>query len=182
MKKVEAARVASPYGHGIDRVMRSVDTLAVMTRRGQLSEAQYHAGQRYRQCYETIYGQMGGAGDFERARGHGLPGSPPPLAYMEASEIVSQVKRILYPRDYAVVHRVCVDGLSLGECAEQLYGSDERKLRDESGDRLREGLRELAERWFGAPKRSRIRSFVKERATVMDTEVVEPAKVHHAGT
>jgi hypothetical protein len=182
MKKLEAARVASPYGHGIDRVLRSIDTLAVMMRRGQLREAQYHAGQRYRHCYEVIYGQMGGASDFERTRGKGLPGSPPPQSYLEASEIVSQVKRILYPRDYAVVHRVCVDGLSLGECAEQLYGGDDRSNREQAGDRLREGLRELAERWFGAERKPRIRAFVGERATVTDSETVEPGKVHHAGT
>jgi hypothetical protein len=180
MKKVEAAKVASPYGHGIDRVLRAVDTLAVMTRRGQLTDAQYHAGQRYRHCYDVIYGQMGGASDFERTRGKGLPGSPPSFSYLQASEIVSQVKRILYPRDYAVVHRVCVEGLSLGECAEKLYGADERSQREEAGRRLKEGLRELAEKWFPDRKR-RIRAFVGERAAVTDAESVEPAKVHHAG-
>lgn len=131
MKKVEAAKVASPYGHGIDRVLRAVDTLAVMTRRGQLTDAQYHAGQRYRHCYDVIYGQMGGASDFERTRGKGLPGSPPSFSYLQASEIVSQVKRILYPRDYAVVHRVCVEGYRLGNAPRnsmgRMSGRNERK-------------------------------------------------------
>src|ERR1041385_330460 len=107
--RTETTRVANPYGHGVDIVQRMVDTLNVMNRRRQLNERQYHAGIKYRSCYEVIYGQLGGSMDFERARGGGAPGKPPPIAYMEASETIALVKQVLYPKDYAVVHRVCVE-------------------------------------------------------------------------
>lgn len=181
-QRTERVRVASPYGHGIDRVDRVVDTLAVMTKRRQLTEPQYHAGLRYRSCYEIIYGQLGGASDFDRARGRGLPGSPPPLTYMQASETVSLVKQVLYPRDYAVVHRVCVEGLTIEECAERLFGSTDRAAREEAGRHLREGLRELAERWYPEKHNAKIRAFRTDKPSAGDAQSVEPGKVHHAGT
>ena len=181
-KRTHTTRVASPYGHGVDVVQRVTDPLDVMTKRRQLTQRQYHAGIRYRHCYDVIYGQLGGSMDFDRPRGGGGQGTPPPVAYMEASETISLVKRVLYPKDYAIVHRVCAEGLSIQECARTLYGGSGRAETEQAGRRLQEGLRELADRWYPEERVVRVKSFRTEKPTATNATTVERGRVHVADT
>lgn len=174
--KMEDVTVASPTVPGaVERVQKIMDPLSTMFKRKQISERAYLAGDHYRLSYERLHGASGGAMDFERARGGGLPGSPPAPAYLIASEVVSQVRRCLYPQDFAIVYRICVLGMTLREAGENLLRtSPSRQQEEDCGRRLREGLGQMADWWF--PERhgtgSRMRSHVEERATSTDASLV----------
>lgn len=179
--KTETAKVAHPRLAGyVEIVQRVVDTLDVMRKRRHLSEREFQAADHYRTCWDTVHGSVGGVMDYERARGGSLPGQPPAPRYLLASEVCSEVRRYLYPQDYAVVHRVCALGLSIEEAAMQLYQiSPTRPQKEDCGRRLREGLAQMADRWF--PERrgagNRMRAHVEERATVTDIDTVSSSSI-----
>lgn len=167
----------------VETVRRVVDTLDAMRKRKQLTEREFQAAEHYRTCFAMIHGSVGGSLDFDRARGGSNPGSPPAPHYMLASEVVSAAKRHLYPKDYAVVHRVCALGMTIEQATEQLYAPVTRAAREDCGRRLREGLSQMADRWFpeNRGEGSRMRSHVSERATVTDVESVpQSSSVAHA--
>ena len=176
-RRIDPVTVHSPYGHGIDRVSKVFDQLALMFKRKQLSARQFQAGERLQIAADTVYGQAGGAMDFERGRGGTVPGQPPALPYLVASETLSQAKLKLYPRDYATVYRVCVEGAKVDACAE-LFGHDNR----EAGRALRRGLDELASLWWPMNTSKPVpRFFRTEDSSVGDGAPVEPGRVYHAG-
>ena len=91
--------------------------------------------------------------DFDRARGgKGTAPVSPALTFLLAAESVSEARKKLYPKDFAIVHRVCVLGLSIEGAAKQLY--DERfdgawdPYVKEAGRKFRVGLENLAEMWW----------------------------------
>jgi len=174
--RTEAVNVASPTVSGAtDHVQRVIDPLMAMFKRRQIGERDYMAGDRYRLAYETLYGATGGVGDYERSRGGSLPGQPPAPSYLVAADLVSEVRHFLYPKDYAVVYRICVLGLTIKEASEQLYQDRPTRAQEEDcGRRLREGLSQLADRWFPARAGagSKIRAHVEERAMAGDTDAV----------
>jgi hypothetical protein len=182
--KMETAKVAHPRLEGhVEIVQRVVDTIEVMRKRKQLGEREYQAADHYRTCWAAIHGAMGGSMDFDRPRGGSLPGQPPAPHYMLASEAVSSVKKYLYPKDYAVVHRVCALGMTIEQATDQLYSPANRSAREDCGRRLREGLSQMADRWFpeNRGEGNRMRSHVSERATVTDVESVpQSSSVAHA--
>lgn len=172
-------------GH-VESVQRVVDTLSGMLKRKQLGKREYQAADHYRTAFATLGGAMGGAMDFDRARGGSTPGSPPGPHMLIASDTVDQVKAMLYPKDYAVVYRVCALGMSIEETTEQLYGKPStRSQRDDCSGRLRASLEAMADRWFpirgGAGEGgSKIRSHVTERPMATDVETVPMGKAVHA--
>lgn len=195
--RTETAEVSAPMTAGkIDRVERVVDTLTSMFNRRQISQLQYSAGDRYRMAFERLSGSAGGALDFDRARGSvGTPSQGPALQYSIASDICNDAKLKLYPIDFAVVHRVCVLGLSLEQAAKQLYEGRAdvpwpAYLR-RAGMRFREGLDQLGDMWW-PDARSKIekktgddvramRRTMNERAEVTDAVSVAPSStVAHA--
>jgi hypothetical protein len=185
----ETARVSHPrlegdYTPHIETVRRVVDTLAVMLRRKHLREREYLAGDHYRTCFETLYGATGGALDFDRPRGGSTPGQPPAPHYMLASEVVRNVTKFLYPKDFAVVHRVCALGMSIEQAAGQLYDPVTRATKEDCGRRLREGLSQMADWWYpeNRGRGGNMRSFSTERAMPTEAETVEAGKVHLGGT
>lgn len=182
--KTQSDKVAHPRLAGyVETVRRVVDTLDAMRKRKHISEREYQAADHYRTCFATLYGSMGGALDFDRARGGSTPGSPPAPHYMLASEVVSSVRSFLYPKDYAVVHRVTALGMSIEEAAAQLYAPVTRAAKEDCGRRLREGLAQMADKWFpeNRGQASRMRSHVSERAGVTDVEAVpRSSSVAHA--
>lgn len=182
--KLFTDRVSHPRLEGhIEIVSRVVDTLEAMRRRKQLSEREYQAADHYRTCFDIIHGSVGGSLDFDRARGGSNPGSPPAPHYMLASEVVSEVKRHLYPKDYAVLHRVCALGMTIEQATAQLYSPVGRAQKEDCGRRLREGLSQMADRWFpeNRGEGNRMRSHISERATVTDVESVpHSSSVAHA--
>jgi hypothetical protein len=181
VSQTEIAQVAHPRLAGLtETVRRVVDTIDAMRKRKHINERQYQTAERYRTCFATLYGVMGGVGDFERSRGGGSPGSPPAPHYMLASETVSEVRKYLYPKDYAVVHRVCCLGMTIQEAAEQLYDPVTRPALEDCGRRLREGLDQMADRWFPMGKSQGIRSVVMEKAGVSEAQHVPQGKAVHA--
>lgn len=179
--KIETAKVVHPRLAGcIEIVQRVVDTIEVMRKRRHISDREFMAADHYRTCWDTVHGSVGGVMDFDRPRGGSLPGQPPAPRYLLASEVCSEVRRYLYPQDYAVVHRVCALGLSIEEAAMQLYQiHPTRPQKEDCGRRLREGLAQMADRWF--PERrghgNRMRSHVDERATVTDVDTVSSSSI-----
>lgn len=163
--------VSSPTVPGAqESVLRTVNTIEHMRQRKQITAHSYHAAERMWQAYETIYGQTGGVMDMDRSRGGGSPGSPPLPPYLEAAETLSFAKRILYPMDYRIVTLVACMGKTIDEAAVMVWHrTPQRADKEEVGRRLRTGLRELADRWFGSDGKDDRREIVGERADVAYT-------------
>lgn len=174
-------RVHNPYGHGIDHVEKIIDTISAMFKRRQLSELQFQAGQRLQIAYEVVYGQAGGSMDFGRTRGGSTPGQMPAEPYMLASELLRKAKQKLYPRDYAVTYRVCVQGLKIEDCGE-IFGRG-REGRLEAGRALRRALDELAHLWWPVKDRvPRPSVYRSEKSKAGAEGIIEvPNGVYHTG-
>lgn len=182
--QTERSYVSHPTlpGH-VEMVSRVVDTLSAMLKRRQLGKREYQAADHYRTAFATLGGAMGGSMDFDRARGGSTPGSPPGPHMLIASDTVDQVKAMLYPRDYAVVYRVCALGMSIEETTEQLYGNPStRSQRDDCSGRLRASLEAMADRWFpeNRGRGGNMRSHVTERPSATDVAAVPQGQAVHA--
>jgi hypothetical protein len=103
-----------------ERVERVVDTLDSMLR----------AGPRHlvRSAYEVLDGAVGNVMDFDRIRGAGLPGSPPPPRQLFAAERINQARGMLYAGDFMIVTMIAGEGLSLERTAANLLGYHPSKL------------------------------------------------------
>jgi hypothetical protein len=103
---------------------RVVDLLTQMYNRKDISQVQFAAGDRYRTSFEMLSASSGGAGDFDRVRAGGSGGGMA-ISMVAAAEDVRETKlKILYIRDYAVMHRVCVQGKTFDKVAQELSGGD----------------------------------------------------------
>jgi hypothetical protein len=132
--------------------------------------------------------------DFERARGSSGLSPTPALTFLMAAEDVSEARKRLYPKDFAIVHRVCVVGLTIEQAARQLY--DEQwdgkwpAYHTEAGRKFRNGLDALADMWWPDTKVvvdrkgneiRPIRGVMSDRATASEvTAVVQSPSVAHA--
>lgn len=176
-RRTEHVRVHGAYS-GIDRVDRVVDTMRAMLRRRQISPREYQAGERIQQASETIVAPTGNVMDFDRACGGSVPGQPPAMACLVAADVLDQAYKHLYPRDYAVVWRVCVQGLRIDQCG-HLFAHG-RSGREEAGRALRRALGELADLWW--PKGpNRTRTYRPEKPKAGHAEMTEAARVYFAG-
>lgn len=182
--KTETAEVSHPRIEGkTEFVNRVMDTLTSMFNRRQISQLQYGAGDRYRMAHEMTSASSGGSMDFERARGSSGMSPTPALTFLLAAELVSEAKRKLYPVDFAMVHRVCVIGLSIEQAAKQLY--DERFDGEwtpyvrRAGTRFREGLDILADMWW-PDARTMVDKKTGQEIRPMRATVVERAEVTDA--
>lgn len=154
--RTEAVEVVVPTLEGkaaastTQTVERVIDLLTQMYNRKDISQVQFAAGDRYRTAFEMTSGSAGGAGDFNRVRGNGGPGSITEV-YVEAARFVSDAKwKILYPRDYAVLHRVCVEGKTLDRAAQELSAGDSGLKLDRQlvGYMFKSALSQLAAAWW----------------------------------
>lgn len=182
--RTETARVASPYGHGIDTVQRVIDMIDAMHKRRQLDDQEYQAAITYRTAYEIVIGQAGGAMDFSRVRGGSLPGSPPLPARLSAADILLQVEK-LGLIDRLVVEFACGEGRTLAEIGAHLGVRN-------PGHRLRESLTILGRIWHpeakGSPGKIRVyspdgpidRNAKREAIRAAQEGVVAPARAVHA--
>jgi hypothetical protein len=152
--RTEKDEVSHPRVEGktefVDRVS---DTLTSMFNRKQISQLQFGAGDRYRLAYEMQFASAGGSMDFERARGStGTAPVSPALTFLLAAECTREAKTKLYPKDFAIVHRVCVIGLTIEAAARQLYhpeyDGDWPPYVRNAGMRFRAGLDALADMWW----------------------------------
>lgn len=194
--RTEKAEVSAPYTAGkIDIVERVSDTLTSMYNRRQITQLQYGAGDRYRVAHEMTSASSGGSMDFDRARGSSGLSPTPALTFLMAAETVSEARKRLYPKDYAIIHRVAVLGLTIEQAARQLYDDqwdgNWRSYLEDAGRKFRNGLDALADMWWpdarvrkdrrtGAEIRP-LRSEITERPVVTDTETIAPtSSVAHA--
>lgn len=172
--KLVDAVVDSPTVPGaVERLKRVVDTIETMHKRRQLgcskdeilraveNERGYRAAIRLRSAHAILYGSIGGAMDFDRVRGGGTTGAPPPMPYMEAAEVMRVSKQKLRALDYRVLQVVVCDGHTIEEASEKIRGNAERANREDIGAALRRGLFDLAEMWFEplTIKRRRVRPY-----------------------
>ena len=134
--------------------------------------------------------------DFDRARGSSGLSPTPALTFLLAAETVSEARKKLYPKDFAIVHRVCVLGLTIEKAAQELYDQrfdgSWRVYLEEAGRKFRAGLDALADMWWPDSKVKTdkrtgheirpIRSVMTERPLSTDsTAVLEPTtSVAHA--
>jgi hypothetical protein len=81
-----------------------VDTLDSMLRAGPRHlERQWQAAQIFRSAYEVLKGAVGNVMDFDRIRGAGLPGSPPPPRQLFAADRINEARGMLYAGDYMII-------------------------------------------------------------------------------
>lgn len=173
LPRLHTATVSSPnVPLAVERVPRVLDTIEQMYKRKQLADAKnqderimhneraYRVALKLRHAHDIVYGSVGGSMDFDRVRGAGSPGAPPPLHYREAADVLIAMKKLLYALDHRVLTLVVCEGQSIEYAAKAIYARDtSRAEREEIGRVLRQGLRELAEQWFEAasdPKRNTI--------------------------
>lgn len=102
-------------------------------------------------AHEMTYASSGGSMDFD-PRGSSGVSPTPALTFLIAADLVRDARLKLYPVDFAVVHRVCVLGLTIEQAASQLYQGRAdipwpAYLR-RAGMRFREGLDQLADMWW----------------------------------
>lgn len=149
--RTEKTDVASPTVPGkTDYVDRVVDLLLQIYNRHGISQIQFAAGERYRNSFEMLSASAGGAGDFDRVRGVGSSDGMG-ICYLQAAESVRDAKlKILYPRDYAVLHRVCVQGKTFDRVAKELSASDMGVQFDEKevSFMFKAALSQLAAAWW----------------------------------
>lgn len=195
--RTETAEVASPYTLGkTDRVERISDTLTSMFNRKQLTQLQFSAGDRYRMSWEMTSASSGGSMDFDRVRGSSGPSTGFADMFIAAANDVHQVKlKLINPQTYAMVHRVCVVGLTIEQAARQLHDPKWHKrwktYLKEATFRFHTGLDDMAENWWPDSRTRRdpktgeeirpMRRTMTERAEVTDVVTVAPSSsVAHA--
>lgn len=186
-RPMDTAVVDHPRLAGYTETVRRVtDTLSAMFKRKQLTKTEYQAGVRIQEAFDTLTAGPGGAMDFDRVRGGSAPGSPPSPPQIDASQLLDRVRSTLYAQDWAVVLRICGQGMSIEETTENLYGKPTtRAQRDDCGRRLKEGLRQMADRWFPRERSEQgggMRFSRSERPTVTDAPTAAPGGVAHATT
>jgi len=153
-----------------------------------LDTRQWQAAQIFRSAYECLDGAVGNVMDFDRIRGAGLPGSPPPPRQLYAAERINEARGMLYAGDYMIITMIAGEGLSLERTAANLLGYHPSKLdRTRIGDRLRNGLDELAKAWVPEGKKQTLRVWRDREAIPREsveaargTTLVTPSPVAHA--
>lgn len=149
--RTEKTDVASPTVPGkTDYVDRVVDLLSQIYNRHGISQIQFAAGERYRNAFEMLSASAGGAGDFDRVRGAGTSDGLG-VSYVQAAQFVSDARmKILYSRDHAVLHRVCVEGKTFDRVAKELSASDLGIQFDEKevSFMFKSALSQLAAAWW----------------------------------
>jgi hypothetical protein len=190
-RKVEARQrtrtdyVASPDNRGTRKsVQRVVDTLDFLWTRKKINDHEHNAAQRYRSAWDKIQSTVGGAMDFERARGGGMPGGLIAQPYLAAADEIRQVRVTLGGEDFQIVHRIAGLCYTIQDVAGQMGGT-----RQAISSRLKKALGRLADfwemgkRWEGAQRR-RLRIYAHrgfEPSELQSTgENVARAKVAHA--
>jgi hypothetical protein len=117
-----------------------------------------------------------------------MPGSPPPPRQLFAAQRVNEARGMLYDGDFTIICMIAGLGHSLERCAGELLGHYPSKLdRTRIGDRLRNGLDELAAKWVPEGKKQTIRTWRPREAIPREsmeaargTTIVMPSQVAHA--
>jgi hypothetical protein len=176
------ATVASPLSPGTtDQVVRVVDTIDAMARRGQIDHRRWEAADKLRTAWDTVRGSDGGAIDFDRIRGAGLPGSPPIPHLLAAADVVREVKGALYPLDRDIVLLVVCWQKTVLECTALLGPDVGRTSPRRVADRLWTALGVLADLWQPRGGSSRLRAWAASGGPYSaDLTEVERGRTAHA--
>lgn len=142
-------------GH-TERVHRVVNGLEAMYRAKLFGREPLAARRRYeaaviwRGAWDRISSSVGGAMDFDRIRGPSLPGEAPAVPYLMAAERLREARGAMYAADHRIATLVLGEGYTVADVARMIHGSPIKKVKvEEVGTRLRAGLDELADLWFG---------------------------------
>lgn len=170
-KRTLTAVVSSPTVPGATEKLEVViDTVFAMRRRRQIDEPSWLAAETYRKAYDCVGARIGGVMDFDRVRGGGT-GACYSQMELEAAETLSEAAKLLGMIDGRVVELIVGCNWTVAEAADHLNCTEGRlasaiaahvalkqtgraKRRDceIAGERLRMGLRVLAEAWHPAPQ------------------------------
>jgi hypothetical protein len=159
--KTERIAVSSPTVPGareeVEYVPGHVDNMRARKQFGQSkseNEFAFRAADRLRRAHETLYGAVGGVMDFDRVRGRGAAPAAPHESYLQAAETMSEAKQFLYPLDYRCVELCVCNGFTIEQAAAVIRRrTPTRADREEIARCLRQGLQQLAQRWFGSGER-----------------------------
>lgn len=151
--------VANPYGNGTDRVVRVIDTLELLARRGAIDARQYRAGLRYRDAWdrsltvpatmdlERVSGGGGGAGVAAAAfqAAHDLAAAQSALAALDRRRAADAALAVAHG---AVLASVVARGHTLTDVAVRLAGgAPKRRHREIASRALGDSLAALADLW-----------------------------------
>ncbi len=193
--KTERIAVSSPTVPGareeVEYVPGHVDHLRARKQFGKTkaeNEFAFRAADRIRRAHETLYGAVGGVMDFDRVRGRGAAPMGPSDSYLQAAETMREAKQSLYALDYRAVQLCVCQGFTIEQAATVIRKRvATRADREEVGRCLRQGLQQLAERWFGTGDRgdrtSKVRSWrdPENETTPAMAGVVEVGGVYVGG-
>jgi hypothetical protein len=136
-----------------------LDPLDGMLRSHQIVLRQWQAAQIFRAAWDVLVGSIGGAMDFDRVRGGGLPGAPPGPRQMYAASKINEAQGWLYDEDWPIVAMVVADGMTLERVAHKLLGHCSKADRTALGNRLRASLTALASHWVPEATKQPMRSW-----------------------
>ncbi|HSH41620.1 MAG TPA: hypothetical protein VK973_05770 [Arenicellales bacterium] len=164
--RTERAVIEDPWDGGKVEATRTVDTVTLLYRRGQIDARQYKAADAYRHAAEICGGGIPCALDQSTVRTGG--NHSPTEAQMRAAGVLSDASRILGLLDGRIVSLVAVEGYSIEQVTLHILGpapcgcdadTDRRcgcprKARrsdaEHVGRRLRLALETLADTWWPA--------------------------------
>lgn len=152
--RTEEVLVTDPYDAGRScRATRTVDTITLLYRRGQIDAPQYRAADTYRHAAEICGGGLRCALDQSVVRGNS--DYSPTEAQLRAAGVLSDASRILGMIDGRIVTMIVVDGYTIEQCAAGFFGvapggKPKRSDSEHIGRRLRLALETLADSWWPA--------------------------------
>jgi hypothetical protein len=176
---------------GDDRAMagarRYIDMIEAMYRRRQLNARQYQAASRYRDAAEAASRGVPCALDTSRIRGGNGAGSPTETQLWGAG-VLHRAQQLLGKSQGLIVTLAVVEGMTFHEIAGALFrrGVDGRVKRGDAeyaGRTLREALTMLADAWWPAAPKGRIRAVrpvAAQPPASPRTGAVTPGVVAHA--
>jgi len=102
----------------------------------------------------------------------------PPITFLVAAEAVREAKAKLWPRHFAIVHRITVLGRTFEGVSQELTALDLGRtfVRRDIATIFSESLDMLAEMWWpdAAPREARITSVIYGKPMVTEAVTVEP--------
>lgn len=149
---VRKQTVEGGYENGFDKVHVVIDTISAMRARGQLSQAQHMAAEKYRIAWGAN-ASLGSCLDDSKTGGSAFGPRGKAVHLIEATETLRHAREILGQRDGEVVRLIVGEDLTIKEATVVLckaFGAAPTQRHvDGIGMRLRDSLDTLALAWFG---------------------------------
>lgn len=166
-----------------ENIMRVFDPLEAMRKRDQIGKLEYQAALHIRAAHDVIYGSPGGVMDLDRVRGGGSSGPQAAPPYLAACETLRLIKQWLYAMDHRLIELVVVAGYSVADAARAVHGHvPSRSEKEEAGQRLRIGLREVSRHLWGVSEDKERSEIVVARAPDATDYTVAPGIAQRGNT